>query len=104
MSGLNEGQKIAKTIKLFIGGEFPRTESGRSTPVYRHETKIIYAHTCRASRKDLRNSVTVGREAFEGWSGRTAYLRAQILYRMAEMAEGKRQEFVESLTVTLGTT
>ena len=94
--------KIAKTIKLFIGGEFPRTESGRSAPVYIYKTKKLYANVCLASRKDLRNAVTAAQSAQAGWQNKSAYNRSQILYRMAEMTEGKRQEFIETLTATLG--
>lgn len=94
--------KIAKTIKLFIGGEFPRTESGRSAPVYIYRTKKLYANVCLASRKDLRNAVTAAQSAQVGWQSKSAYNRSQILYRMAEMTEGKRQEFIETLTATLG--
>ncbi len=94
--------KIAKTIKLFIGGEFPRTESGRSVPVYIYKTKKLYANVCLASRKDLRNAVTAAQSAQAGWQNKSAYNRSQILYRMAEMTEGKRQEFIETLTATLG--
>jgi aldehyde dehydrogenase (NAD+) len=104
MSGLNENLSVAKTIKLFIGGEFPRTESGRSFPVYQHKTKKVYAHLCQASRKDLRNSVTAAHSALHGWSAKSAYNRGQILYRMAEMTESKRQEFTEILSLTLGYT
>jgi acyl-CoA reductase-like NAD-dependent aldehyde dehydrogenase len=104
MSGLNNELKIAKTIKLFIGGEFPRTESGRSVPVYLAKSKKIYANLCKASRKDLRNAVTAAQEAQKGWASRSAYNRTQILYRMAEMTEGKREEFIEVLTNTLGYT
>lgn len=112
MSGLNgENQKIAKTIKLFIGGDFPRTESGRTFPVYvktksktKAKEKMLYAHLCLASRKDFRNAVTAAQNAFESWSGKSAYNRCQILYRMAEMAEGKRQEFIEILMETMGQT
>lgn len=96
--------KIAKTIKLFIDGEFPRTESGRSTPVYIYKTKKIYAHVCLASRKDLRNAVTAAQTAQAGWQNKSAYNRSQILYRMAEMTEAKREEFVEVLIATLGLT
>ncbi len=96
--------KISKTIKLFIGGEFPRTESGRSLPVYVAKTKKLYAYLCKASRKDLRNSVTAAQSAQAGWAARSAYNRTQILYRMAEMAEGKREEFIETLMSTLGYT
>lgn len=94
--------KIAKTIKLFIGGDFPRTESGRSVPVYNYKTKKLYANVCLASRKDLRNAVTAAQTAQASWQNKSAYNRSQILYRMAEMTEGKRQEFIETLTATLG--
>src|ERR1043165_837570 len=101
MSGLNgenshsKNIPVAKTIKLFIGGEFPRTESGRSFPVYVHKSKKIYAHLCQASRKDLRNAVVAAHGALSGWSHKSAYNRSQILYRMAEMMEARRQEFLE---------
>lgn len=104
MSGLNKNLQVAKTFKLFIGGDFPRTESGRSFPVYKTKSKEIYAHLCLASRKDLRNAITAAQSAQSGWQNRSAYNRGQILYRMAEMMEGKRQEFVETLTETLGYT
>ena len=110
MTGINstkaqsENLKIAKTIKLFIGGEFPRTESGRSFPVYVHKTKKIYANLCLASRKDLRNAVTAAQAAQPGWQAKSAYNRGQILYRMAEMLEAKRVETVETLVSTLGYT
>jgi len=96
--------KIAKTIKLFINGEFPRTESGRSYPVYIKKTKNIYANICQASRKDFRNAVTAAQGAFASWSSKSAYNRAQILYRMAEMMEGKREEFNDTLVQTSGLT
>jgi acyl-CoA reductase-like NAD-dependent aldehyde dehydrogenase len=102
MAGLNSELKIPKTVKLFINGEFPRTESGRSFPVHRASDKSLYAHVCLASRKDFRNSVSAAREALKGWSSKTAYNRSQILYRMAEMAEGKRGEFIEVLKDTVG--
>lgn len=103
MSGLNgNNNQVAKTIKLFIGGDFPRTESGRSFPVYVHKSKKIYAHLCQASRKDLRNAVVAAQTALGGWSHKSAYNRSQILYRMAEMMESKRQEFIEILSLTLG--
>jgi acyl-CoA reductase-like NAD-dependent aldehyde dehydrogenase len=91
---------VLKTIKLFIGGEFPRTESGRTMPILKAGSKQIYANACRASRKDFRNAVTAAREAQSGWAHRSAYNRSQILYRMAEMFEGKRHEFVETLCAT----
>lgn len=105
MAGLNTDRLvIPKTIKLFINGEFPRTESGRSFPVYYSDNKQIYAHLCLASRKDHRNAVTAAKEALKSWEERSAFNRSQILYRMAEMAEGKRQEFVEILTQVNGMT
>ncbi|MGD9690604.1 MAG: aldehyde dehydrogenase family protein [Phycisphaerales bacterium] len=89
---MSERLPIAKTYKLFIGGAFPRSESGRSLPLVDGAGRVI-AHTCRASRKDLRDAVVAARKAQPGWAGATAYLRGQILYRMAEMLEGKRAEF-----------
>ena len=104
MSGLSQDLKIAKTVKLFINGEFPRTESGRSFPVYFAKTKNLYANLCLSSRKDFRNAVTAAREAQKSWASKSAYNRSQILYRMAEMLEGKRAEFVDVLKSTLGST
>lgn len=85
---------VSKTYKLFIGGGFPRTESGRSLPVESSAGEIL-AHICRGSRKDIRDAVEAAAKAQSGWAQRTAYNRAQILYRMAEMLEGKREEFAE---------
>ncbi len=109
MSGINQVNKnvnlsVAKTIKLFIGGEFPRTESGRSFPIFVHKTKKLYANVCLASRKDLRNAVTAAQSAQDAWQKKSAYNRGQILYRMAEMMESKRSEFIESLVTTTGLT
>jgi acyl-CoA reductase-like NAD-dependent aldehyde dehydrogenase len=92
--------EVAKTYKLFINGQFPRTESGRSIRVTggggnRGET--VLAHVCHASRKDVRDAVVAARAAHEGWLRRSAYNRGQILYRMGEMLEGKRREFVEAI-------
>lgn len=86
---------VLKTYKLFIGGKFPRTESGRSLPVPDGAGRTI-AHVSRASRKDIRDAVEAARAAQPGWARATAYNRAQILYRMAEMLEGRHAEF-ESL-------
>jgi acyl-CoA reductase-like NAD-dependent aldehyde dehydrogenase len=103
MAGLNrENLRVPKTIKLFIGGEFPRTESGRTLTVLRYDSDEPYAHLSLASRKDFRNAVDVAREAQKSWEERTAYNRAQILYRMAEMMESKREEFCEIMGQTLG--
>jgi acyl-CoA reductase-like NAD-dependent aldehyde dehydrogenase len=90
---------VQKTGKLFINGAFPRSESGRSVAV-RDDRGGVIAHVSHASRKDLRNAVEAARAAQPGWSGRTAYNRGQILYRIAEMIEGRRGELAESLRAT----
>jgi acyl-CoA reductase-like NAD-dependent aldehyde dehydrogenase len=90
---------VLKTHKLYIGGAFPRSESGRSIAV-RNATDDVIAHICRASRKDLRNAVEAARSAQPGWSARTAYNRGQILYRMAEMVEGRRDELIAAIRAT----
>lgn len=94
---------VAKTYKLFIGGRFPRTESGRSMAVEDARGRVA-AHLCRASRKDLRDSIEAARNAQPAWADADAYLRGQMLYRMAEMLEGKSGEFVEALRLTTGET
>ena len=89
---------IQKTYKLFIGGKFPRTESGRYikwTDV--KETTVV--NICRGSRKDFRNAMVSARGAVSGWSSRTAYNRAQILYRIGEMLEGRKDQFMAELTL-----
>ncbi len=93
--------KVAKTIKNFVGGKFPRTESGRSFAVYFSDKKEeIYANLCLSSRKDFREAVEVAHA--NDWAGRTAFNKSQILYRMAEMMEGKREEFGLVFKNTLG--
>jgi acyl-CoA reductase-like NAD-dependent aldehyde dehydrogenase len=87
---------VRKTYKLFIGGKFPRSESGRSYTVTSPKGDFL-ANASRASRKDARDAVTAARKAFPGWSGATAYNRGQILYRIAEMLEGRRGQFAEEL-------
>lgn len=87
---------VLKTYKLYIDGKFPRTESGRTMIVEGAKGKV-FAHLCKASRKDLRETVEAARKAQPGWAGATAYLRGQILYRIAEMLEGKKQELVDSI-------
>jgi acyl-CoA reductase-like NAD-dependent aldehyde dehydrogenase len=82
---------VPKTYKLYIGGAFPRSESGRSE-VIRSSGGAVLGHSCRASRKDLREAVSAARKALPGWSGATAYNRGQVLYRLAEMLEGKLPE------------
>jgi acyl-CoA reductase-like NAD-dependent aldehyde dehydrogenase len=84
---------VRKTYKLYIGGAFPRSESGRTYPVTAADGRLL-AHAAQASRKDLRDAVTAARKAFGGWSGATAYNRGQVLYRIAEMLEGRREQFI----------
>ncbi len=88
---------VLKTYKLFIGGKFPRTESGRTMIATDAKTGEHLAHYCHASRKDLRDAVRAARSAQAGWAGTTAYLRGQILYRMAEMVESRRDTFITDL-------
>jgi len=90
---MTERVGVAKTYKLYIGGKFPRSESGRSCPVTSHDGAFL-ANAAQASRKDLRDAVVAARGAFGGWSGATAYNRGQVLYRVAEVMEGRRQQFV----------
>ncbi len=87
---------VRKTYKLFIGGAFPRSESGRSYQVTDPKGRFL-ANAALASRKDVRDAVVAARKAFGGWAGRTAYNRGQILYRVAEMLEGRRDQFVAEL-------
>ena len=96
---MSDRLSILKTYKLFIGGKFPRSESGRTIKAADPSGTVI-AHTCRASRKDLRIAVEAARSAQPKWAGASAYLRGQILYRMAEMLEGKRDEFAGSISIT----
>ncbi|MFV2125331.1 aldehyde dehydrogenase family protein [Micromonospora sp. LOL_013] len=86
-SGVTTRVAVRKTYKLFIGGKFPRSESGRTYQVQDSNVAL-------ASRKDLRDAVVAARAAVKGWSGATAYNRGQILYRVAEMLEGRREQFV----------
>jgi acyl-CoA reductase-like NAD-dependent aldehyde dehydrogenase len=87
---------VRKTYKLYIDGQFPRSESGRSYPVAGAAGGVL-ARPARASRKDLRDAVRAARGAWRGWSGATAYNRGQILYRVAELMEGRRDQFVQEL-------
>ncbi|GAB3496102.1 aldehyde dehydrogenase family protein [Amycolatopsis cihanbeyliensis] len=83
---------VAKTYKLYIGGKFPRSESGRVYPVHDAKGRFL-ANAAHSSRKDVRDAVAAARKAFAGWSGATAYNRGQVLYRVAEMLEGRREQF-----------
>jgi acyl-CoA reductase-like NAD-dependent aldehyde dehydrogenase len=93
---MSDRLSVRKTYKLYIGGAFPRSESGRSYPVTDSKGRFL-ANASHASRKDARDAVVAARKAFPGWSGRTAYNRAQILYRIAEMLEGRRDQFIDEL-------
>ncbi|HEX2744998.1 MAG TPA: aldehyde dehydrogenase family protein [Streptosporangiaceae bacterium] len=84
---------VRKTYKLYIGGAFPRSESGRSYLVADHKGAFL-ANAAMASRKDARDAVVAARKAFGGWSAATAYNRGQVLYRVAELLEGRRAQFV----------
>lgn len=88
--------EIMKTYKLFIGGQFPRTESGRYYAAKNNKGTVL-ANVCLASRKDFRNAVQAARTAWPAWKARTAYNRAQILYRMAEMLEGRKIQLEEEM-------
>ena len=87
---------VQKTYKLYIGGAFPRTESGRFYKVEDGRGKLL-ANMCQASRKDFRNAVVAARKAFSDWAGRSAYNRGQILYRVAEILETRRDQFIAEL-------
>ena len=89
---------VEKTYKIYIGGKFPRTESGRFFALEDSKGAVI-ANICRGSRKDFRNAVVAARSASSGWSAATAYLRGQILYRIAEMLEGRHDQFVTELVL-----
>jgi acyl-CoA reductase-like NAD-dependent aldehyde dehydrogenase len=87
---------VAKTYKLYIDGKFPRTESGRYFALEDKKGAVI-ANVCRGSRKDFRNAVVAARKAQAAWSTTSAYLKGQILYRVAEMLEGRREQFIAEL-------
>jgi acyl-CoA reductase-like NAD-dependent aldehyde dehydrogenase len=89
---------VAKTYKIYIGGKFPRTESGRYFALKDKKGNVI-ANMCRGSRKDFRNAVVAARNAQSGWAKSSAYLRGQILYRIAEMLEGRREQFIAELVL-----
>lgn len=92
---------VAKTYKLFIGGAFPRSESGRTYQVT-SSTGAFLANAAQGSRKDARDAVSAARKAFPGWSSATAYNRGQVIYRIAEMLEGRRAQFIDLLAATEG--
>ena len=92
---------VPKTYKLYVGGKFPRSESGRTYPL-RDADGHLMANAARASRKDARDAVVAARKGFAAWSSATPYNRGQVIYRIAEMLDGRRAEFVE-LGVRTGT-
>ena len=92
MSRLN----VNKTYKIYLGGKFPRTESGRYYALKDKKGNVL-ANLCLSSRKDFRNAVVAARKAFDNWSGATALNRGQILYRLAEMLEGRKEQFVSEI-------
>jgi acyl-CoA reductase-like NAD-dependent aldehyde dehydrogenase len=94
-----ERLRVRKTYKLYIGGAFPRSESGRSYPVTARDGTVL-AHAAQASRKDVRDAVVAARKAFAGWSRATAYNRGQVLYRVAEMLDGRREQFAAEVAAT----
>ncbi len=96
-NGARARMPVAKTYKLYVDGKFPRSESGRYYPL---ETRgRLVANVCRSSRKDFRDAVVAARNAFATWSQASAYLRGQMLYRAAEMLEGRREQFVAELAL-----
>lgn len=94
MSRLN----VLKTYKIYIGGAFPRTESGRYYELKNKKGETL-ANVCLSSRKDFRNAIVAARGAFGGWSGKSAFNRSQILYRVAEILEGRKLQFIEELNL-----
>jgi acyl-CoA reductase-like NAD-dependent aldehyde dehydrogenase len=97
----DERLRVRKTYKLFIGGAFPRSESGRSYPVTSADGELL-AHAAQASRKDVRDAVVAARKAFGGWAAATAYNRGQVLYRVAELLDGRRDQFVAEVAAAEG--
>jgi acyl-CoA reductase-like NAD-dependent aldehyde dehydrogenase len=92
---------VRKTYKLAIGGAFPRSESGRSYPIEDTSGRLL-AHAAQASRKDVRDAVVAARKAFPGWSSATPYNRGQVIYRVAEMLDGRREQFAAELAEAEG--
>jgi acyl-CoA reductase-like NAD-dependent aldehyde dehydrogenase len=92
---------VRKTYKLFIGGAFPRTESGRSYEVFGARGELL-ANACRGTRKDIRDAVRAARKVQPEWAGKTAFNRSQVLYRIAELMEGRRDQFVAEVRAAEG--
>ena len=108
MSPANARVDVRKTYKLYIGGAFPRSESGRSYEVLgaptRAGNRAFLANASLGSRKDARNAVVAARKAVSGWSGATAYNRGQVLYRVSEVMESRRDQFVAEVRAAEGVT
>jgi acyl-CoA reductase-like NAD-dependent aldehyde dehydrogenase len=100
-AGAGERIGVRKTYKLYIGGQFPRTESGRAYEVHDVKGRLL-ANACRGTRKDIREAVRAARKAFPGWAAKTPYNRSQILYRIAELMEGRRDQFVAEVMAAEG--
>ncbi|MFI0780125.1 aldehyde dehydrogenase family protein [Streptomyces sp. NPDC021212] len=98
---MSDRLSVFKTYKLYVGGKFPRSESGRVYEVTDAKGNWL-ANAPLASRKDARDAVSAARKAFGGWAGATAYNRGQILYRIAEMLEGRRDQFVQEVSAAEG--
>jgi acyl-CoA reductase-like NAD-dependent aldehyde dehydrogenase len=96
--------EVRKTYKLYIGGAFPRSESGRSYEIRSADGGRFLANAALASRKDARDAVVAARKAFSGWSAASAYNRGQVLYRVAELLEGRRSQFVDEVGAGEGLT
>lgn len=94
--------EVPKMYKLFIGGKFTRTESERYLPAVNPATKQKICNISRASRKDVRNAVVAARAGYISWAGKTAYEKGQIMYRLAEMLEGRKQQFAHEISVSTG--
>jgi acyl-CoA reductase-like NAD-dependent aldehyde dehydrogenase len=101
MSDRDERLAVRKTYKLYVGGAFPRSESGRTYEVRAADGRFL-ANAARASRKDARDAVVAARKAVAGWSSATAYNRGQVLYRVAEVLEGRRAQFVAEVADSEG--
>jgi acyl-CoA reductase-like NAD-dependent aldehyde dehydrogenase len=93
---MSERVEVKKTYKLYVGGAFPRSESGRTYLVHDSAGRFL-ANAAAASRKDARDAVRAARAAFAGWAGRTPYNRGQVVYRIAEVLEGRRSQLVEEV-------
>jgi acyl-CoA reductase-like NAD-dependent aldehyde dehydrogenase len=102
-AGARDRIEVRKTYKLYIGGAFPRTESGRAYEVFGARGEPL-ANASRGTRKDIRDGVRAARAALPEWSAKTAYNRSQILYRIAELMEGRRDQFVAEIVAAEGVT